>query len=49
LILKEQLEWAKSEFAKVPKNDWLIVFGHHPIYSGHTVDGHNEFQGIYPK
>jgi tartrate-resistant acid phosphatase type 5 len=40
-----QLEWAKAEFKKVPKKDWLIVFGHHPVFSGHKVDGQNEFLG----
>jgi hypothetical protein len=43
--MQGQLEWAKAEFKKVPKKDWLIVFGHHPVFSGHKVDGQNEFLG----
>lgn len=26
-----QLAWFKSELAKVPKNDWLFIVGHHPL------------------
>jgi hypothetical protein len=29
----------------VPKKDWLIVFGHHPVFSGNQVDEQHEFQG----
>jgi hypothetical protein len=29
----EQLEWAKAEFAKPRTTPWLVVMGHHPLYS----------------
>ena len=36
---KNQLQWLKAELAKPRKTPWLVVNGHHPLYScGHYGD-----------
>lgn len=38
---KEQLDWFKAELAKPRKTPWLIVMGHHPVYTN-GVHGDSE-------
>ncbi|MCA9413090.1 MAG: metallophosphoesterase [Candidatus Omnitrophica bacterium] len=32
-IRQEQIEWLREDLAATPKNQWIIVFFHHPLYS----------------
>lgn len=33
-----QFEWLKTTMAAIPKNDWVIVVGHHPLHEVNVED-----------
>jgi tartrate-resistant acid phosphatase type 5 len=44
---KEQLAWFKAEIAKPRTTPWLVVIGHHPVYSNGTHGDSKELVEVY--
>jgi tartrate-resistant acid phosphatase type 5 len=44
---KEQLAWFKTELAKPRTTPWLVVMGHHPVYSNGSHGDSKELVDVY--
>lgn len=42
-----QIKWFKEELRKAQGSDWIIVYGHHPMYSSGSHGGSSTLQRYY--